>query len=90
MRMAQYPPDHGVTQATLATGAGTNHQLGKLNGHIREVSGKLDQLNASIQAASASSERLARALNWLTAVGAGVALLGVIVAAVEIAHHWSS
>ena len=87
--MAQYPPDHGVTQATLATGAGTNKQLGILNEHIEIVNGKLDQLSADIQAASASSERLARALNWLTAVGAGVALLGVIVAVIEMAHRWS-
>ena len=88
--MPQYPPDYGITKATLATGAGTNQQLGRLNEHIEEVNGKLDQLSADIQGASASSERLALALNWLTAVGAVVAVLGVIVAVVEMAHHWSS
>jgi predicted lysophospholipase L1 biosynthesis ABC-type transport system permease subunit len=46
----------------------------------------LIQLNKTIQAASASSDRLARALNLLTLCGTIVAALGV---AVAVWHHWS-
>jgi len=57
---------------------------------MNELNVRLDQLNSNISHASASSERLARALNRLTAIGAGVALLGVVVAAIEMAHHWTA
>jgi beta-phosphoglucomutase-like phosphatase (HAD superfamily) len=72
--MPQPPPDALVAKATATL--------------MAELSERLDQLNSNIKAASASSERLARALNWLTGIGAAVALLGVLVAAIEIVHRW--
>jgi hypothetical protein len=50
---------------------------------------KLAQLNSNLTAASASTERLSLALNWLTGLGAVVGFLGVIVAAVEVLHRWN-
>ena len=79
-----------------------NGHLGKLNARVSAASDKLGQLGDSINAAthelktlnatvldaSKASERLARALNWLTAVGAVAALAGAVVAIIAMAHHW--
>ena len=55
----------------------------ELQADLRNITGALDQLNANIQAASVSSGKLARALNWLTGVGALAALVGVLVAIIH-------
>jgi hypothetical protein len=57
---------------------------------VKEPSARLDELNSNIKAASASSERLARALNLLTGIGAIVALAGVGAAIIEMVHHWTA
>jgi hypothetical protein len=59
-----------------------------LNEKMTGLNEKLDQLNANLKAASASTERLATALNWLTGLGACATFLGVIVGAIELVHRW--
>lgn len=55
----------------------------ELQTELRNITGALDHLNANIQAASVSSGKLARALNWLTGVGA-------LVAALALWRHWGA
>lgn len=86
--MTQNFGDPRVARATDRQTDALIQGLTPLNRSITDLNSKVDQLNANIQASSASTERLARALNWLTLAGAAVAFLGVIVAAVELAHHW--
>ena len=52
------------------------------------LNAKLAQLNTNLTAASASTEKLARALNLLTGLGAAAGFLGVLVAAIELVHRW--
>jgi hypothetical protein len=52
------------------------------------LSVKLEQLNTSLRAAGASTERLSTVLARLTAAGVAVGLLSVIVAVVALAHNW--
>ena len=76
-----------LDQLNIRTADATLH-LELVGNNIDAAADKLDKLNATIREAGQSSERLALALNWLTAVAGGVAFLGVVVAALALWHHW--
>ena len=63
-------------------------QLTGLDEKTAGLNEKLEQLNANLKAASASTEKLATALNLLTGLGSAAAFLGVIVATIELVHRW--
>ena len=64
-------------------------RLNQLRVSVEAATSQLQQLNLSIETTAKSSGRLACALNWLTAVGAGAALAGVVVAYIAMKHHSS-